>query len=56
MRATLSVLNSVRNGTAGERVDLPPNSGGYRYTEFRDKTGKVTAVVMTALLESRRDD
>ncbi len=52
MKATLSVLNSVRNGTAGERIDLPPNRGGHRYTEFRDKAGKVTSVVMTAFLES----
>jgi hypothetical protein len=33
------------------RVDLPPNAGGYRYTEFRRAVdGKVQAVVLTSLL------
>ncbi len=33
-----------------ERHDLPPNTGGHHYTEFRTKSGAVQAVVSTPLL------
>ena len=32
------------------RIDRPPNAGGHNYTEFRDKTGALKAVVKTDFL------
>jgi hypothetical protein len=36
-----------------ERVDMPPNTGGHCYTEFRRKDGSVQGVVLTSLLTPR---
>lgn len=38
--------------TGLERVDMPPNAGGFCYTEFRRPDGTVRAVVRTDLLVS----
>jgi hypothetical protein len=48
-------LAYIRHGfdfTGLERVDMPPNAGGFCYTEFRRPDGTVRAVVSTDLLVS----
>ena len=35
------------------RVDLPANDRGFRYTEFRDRSGECKAMYLTALLGAK---